>query len=108
MPLLARYASPPSSVSLADAFYSSLMLLLVSLPASDFAAACFLLLSCGSLPRPLLRRCADVKTLTDGDDVISSLAPAFERYNEKQLATVKLPGASQEVGCHGAGWETQC
>ncbi|RMJ23868.1 hypothetical protein PHISP_05271 [Aspergillus sp. HF37] len=38
------------------------------------------------------------ETLTsDGDDVISSLAPAFERYNEKQLATVKLPGASQEV-----------
>lgn len=23
--------------------------------------------------------------------------PAFERYNEKQLTTVKLPGASQEV-----------
>lgn len=40
----------------------------------------------------------DVKSLTsDGDDVIPSLAPAFERYNEKQLATVKLPGASQEV-----------
>ncbi|GFF47527.1 LOW QUALITY PROTEIN: F-actin capping protein alpha subunit, putative [Aspergillus udagawae] len=34
---------------------------------------------------------------SDESDVIPSLAPAFERYNEKQLATVKLPGASQEV-----------
>ncbi|KAJ6136243.1 hypothetical protein N7512_001403 [Penicillium capsulatum] len=40
----------------------------------------------------------DVQALTsDGTDIISSLAPAFERYNEKQLATVKLPGSSQEV-----------
>lgn len=62
VPLLARYAFPPSSESLANASYSSLMLLLVSFPASDFAAACFLLRSCGSLPRPLLRtmcRCQD-------------------------------------------------
>ncbi|EDP49583.1 F-actin capping protein alpha subunit, putative [Aspergillus fumigatus A1163] len=34
---------------------------------------------------------------SDGSDIIPSLAPAFERYNEKQLTTVKLPGASQEV-----------
>lgn len=27
-----------------------------------------------------------------------SLTPAFERYNEQQLTTVKLPGADQEVG----------
>ncbi|PYH92902.1 subunits of heterodimeric actin filament capping protein Capz, partial [Aspergillus ellipticus CBS 707.79] len=40
----------------------------------------------------------DVKALTsDGADIIPSLAPAFERYNETQLATVKLPGASQQV-----------
>lgn len=31
-------------------------------------------------------------------DIIPSLAPAFERYNEAQLTTVKLPGSSQEVG----------
>lgn len=40
-----------------------------------------------------------MKALTsDEDDIIPSLAPAFERYNETQLTTVKLPGASQEVG----------
>lgn len=47
---------------------------------------------------PILSRFTDVKALTsDGPDIIPSLAPAFERYNETQLATVKLPGASQEV-----------
>ncbi|KAH8424864.1 F-actin-capping protein subunit alpha [Aspergillus melleus] len=52
----------------------------------------------GAPPGELADVVADVKTLTsDGDALISSLAPAFERYNEKQLATVKLPGASQEV-----------
>lgn len=40
----------------------------------------------------------DVQALTEGDDILSSLTPAFERYNESQLATVKLPGSSQEVG----------
>ena len=41
----------------------------------------------------------DVQALTsEGEDIISSLVPAFERYNEAQLATVKLPGSSQEVG----------
>jgi capping protein alpha len=29
--------------------------------------------------------------------VSSDLAPAFEKYNEGQLATVKLPGGSSEV-----------
>ena len=39
-----------------------------------------------------------MKALTsDEGDIIPSIAPAFERYNEKQLTTVKLPGASQEV-----------
>lgn len=37
--------------------------------------------------------------ISEEGDIIPSLAPAFERYNETQLATVKLPGASQEVGC---------
>lgn len=40
----------------------------------------------------------DVQALTsEGDDIIPSLLPAFERYNESQLTTVKLPGSSQEV-----------
>jgi hypothetical protein len=40
----------------------------------------------------------DVQALTEGDDIVPSLLPAFKRYNEAQLATVKLPGSSQEVG----------
>ncbi|KAL2012455.1 hypothetical protein VTN00DRAFT_5173 [Thermoascus crustaceus] len=52
----------------------------------------------GAPPGELSDVVADIKALTaDGPDVIPSLAPAFARYNEKQLATVKLPGASQEV-----------
>ncbi|KAJ5729515.1 F-actin-capping protein subunit alpha [Penicillium malachiteum] len=39
----------------------------------------------------------NVQALTEGDDIIPSLLPAFERYNESQLTTVKLPGSSQEV-----------
>lgn len=40
----------------------------------------------------------DVQALTsESDDIIPSLLPAFERYNERQLTTVKLPGSSQEV-----------
>ncbi|KAL2830470.1 F-actin-capping protein subunit alpha [Aspergillus cavernicola] len=52
----------------------------------------------GAPPGELADVVADIKSLTsDGDHLISSLEPAFERYNETQLATVKLPGASQEV-----------
>lgn len=45
-------------------------------------------------------RCAtDVQALTsEGEGILASLSPAFKRYNETQLATVKLPGSSQEVG----------
>lgn len=51
--------------------------------------------------KPILSSSTDVKALTsDGPDIIPSLAPAFERYNETQLTTVKLPGASQEVRSH--------
>ena len=39
-----------------------------------------------------------MRALTEGNDIIASLNPAFERYNENQLTTVKLPGANQEVG----------
>ncbi|KAK9559975.1 F-actin-capping protein subunit alpha [Aspergillus fumigatus] len=52
----------------------------------------------GAPPGELSDVVADIKALTsDGSDIIPSLAPAFERYNEKQLTTVKLPGASPEV-----------
>ncbi|OJJ43944.1 hypothetical protein ASPZODRAFT_101689 [Penicilliopsis zonata CBS 506.65] len=52
----------------------------------------------GAPPGELADVVADVKALTaDDPSVISSIAPAFQRYNEQQLATVKLPGASQEV-----------
>ncbi|EPS28327.1 F-actin-capping protein subunit alpha [Penicillium oxalicum] len=52
----------------------------------------------GAPPGELADVVADVQTLTsDGDDILPSLAPAFARYNESQLATVKLPGSSQEV-----------
>ena len=41
---------------------------------------------------------ADIKALTDSSpQVVSSLGPAFEKYNEEQFATVKLPGSSQNV-----------
>lgn len=39
---------------------------------------------------------ADIKALTiETPDVINDLGPAFEKYNEEQFATVKLPGGSQ-------------
>lgn len=43
----------------------------------------------------------DIKLLTQGSgDVVSQLGPAFQKYNEEQLITVKLPGSSQSV-CAG-------
>ncbi|KAJ5758503.1 F-actin-capping protein subunit alpha [Penicillium odoratum] len=51
----------------------------------------------GAPPGELADVVADVQALTEGEDIIPSLAPAFERYNESQLTTVKLPGSSQEV-----------
>ncbi|EDN09993.1 conserved hypothetical protein [Histoplasma mississippiense (nom. inval.)] len=52
----------------------------------------------GAPPGELSDVVADIKALTpDGPALISSLAPAFEKYNEEQLATVKLPGGSEEV-----------
>jgi len=35
--------------------------------------------------------------LTDSPNIVSELGPAFEKYNEEQLTTVKLPGSSQAV-----------
>ncbi|EFZ02616.2 2-oxoisovalerate dehydrogenase beta subunit [Metarhizium robertsii ARSEF 23] len=41
---------------------------------------------------------ADIKALTvSSPDIVSELTPAFEKYNEEQLVTVKLPGSSQPV-----------
>ncbi|CAG8304793.1 unnamed protein product [Penicillium salamii] len=52
----------------------------------------------GAPPGELADVVSDVQALTsEGDDIISTLQPAFKRYNETQLATVKLPGSSQEV-----------
>lgn len=35
--------------------------------------------------------------LADDPSALQSLTPAFEKYNEEQFATVKLPGGSEEV-----------
>ncbi|KAM4062953.1 f-actin capping protein alpha subunit [Hirsutella rhossiliensis] len=52
----------------------------------------------GAPPGELADVVADIKTLTlSSPDIISDLAPAFEKYNEEQLVTVKLPGSSQLV-----------
>lgn len=41
---------------------------------------------------------ADIKSLTSSSpNIISQLVPTFEKYNEEQLVTVKLPGSSQSV-----------
>jgi len=41
---------------------------------------------------------ADIKALTvSSPNLITQLGPAFEKYNEEQFATVKLPGGSQHV-----------
>ncbi|KAM3079644.1 F-actin-capping protein subunit alpha [Clarireedia jacksonii] len=40
----------------------------------------------------------DIKALTiNTPNLVSQLGPAFEKYNEEQFATVKLPGSSQQV-----------
>jgi hypothetical protein len=40
---------------------------------------------------------ADIKSLTVSEQTVAKLTPAFKKYNEEQLATVKLPGSSQPV-----------
>ncbi|KAI1366931.1 2-oxoisovalerate dehydrogenase beta subunit [Xylaria arbuscula] len=40
----------------------------------------------------------NIKTLTINEpELVSELGPAFEKYNEEQFATIKLPGSSQSV-----------
>ncbi len=52
----------------------------------------------GAPPGELNEVVNDIKTLTSDDqDLIQQLRPAFQKYNEEQLVTVKLPGASQPV-----------
>lgn len=47
----------------------------------------------------------DIKALTvESPELISQLGPAFEKYNEEQFATVKLPGGSQQVGFWVVQW----
>ncbi|KAK2591493.1 F-actin-capping protein subunit alpha [Conoideocrella luteorostrata] len=50
----------------------------------------------GAPPGELADVIADIKALTlTSPNIVSELTPAFEKYNEEQLATVKLPGSSQ-------------
>ena len=39
-----------------------------------------------------------MKALAGGDDALRSAKPAFQKYNEEQLTSVKLPGGEREVG----------
>ncbi|RYO98803.1 hypothetical protein DL764_006991 [Monosporascus ibericus] len=61
-----------------------------------------------SIPTPLLYEkfnfpdvanvVADIKNLTINEpDIVSQLGPAFEKYDEDQFVTIKLPGSSQHV-----------
>lgn len=41
---------------------------------------------------------SDIKALTvSTPNLVNELGPAFEKYNEEQFATVKLPGGSRQV-----------
>lgn len=52
----------------------------------------------GAPPGELADVIADIKALTvESPNIISQLGPAFEKYNEEQFTTVKLPGGSQHV-----------
>ncbi|CAG9943789.1 unnamed protein product [Clonostachys rosea f. rosea IK726] len=52
----------------------------------------------GAPPGELSDVVADIKSLTLSEpQLVAQLAPAFEKYNEEQFATVKLPGSSQAV-----------
>ncbi|PNY28204.1 F-actin-capping protein subunit alpha [Tolypocladium capitatum] len=52
----------------------------------------------GAPPGELADVVADIKALAiSSPNIVSDLAPAFEKYNEEQLITVKLPGSSQPV-----------
>ncbi|KAF2453747.1 F-actin-capping protein subunit alpha [Lineolata rhizophorae] len=49
-------------------------------------------------PGELITVTADIKAITgDNPSTAEALGPAFQKYNEEQFATVKLPGASEPV-----------
>lgn len=49
-------------------------------------------------PSKLIPHDADIKALTVSDpSIVDDLGPAFQKYNEDQLITVKLPGSSEAV-----------
>jgi hypothetical protein len=52
----------------------------------------------GAPPGELSDVVNDIKKLTIEDPSLhSKLGPAFQKYNEEQLATTKLPGSSEPV-----------
>jgi capping protein (actin filament) muscle Z-line, alpha len=53
----------------------------------------------GAPPGELQDVVNDIQSLTSDTDpsLISKLKPAFQKYNEEQLATTQLPGGSQSV-----------
>ncbi|KAF4543245.1 Wash complex f-actin capping protein alpha [Lasiodiplodia theobromae] len=61
--------------------------------ASDAALSSFIE---SAPPGELSNVTAAIKSITGSDDV-SALAPAYQKYNEEQFATTKLPGGSEAV-----------
>ncbi|KAH8904323.1 F-actin capping protein, alpha subunit [Coniochaeta sp. PMI_546] len=52
----------------------------------------------GAPPGELTDVIADIKALTiSTPNAVNELGPAFQKYNEEQFVTVKLPGSSQQV-----------
>ncbi|KAM0252869.1 hypothetical protein ACHAQJ_007499 [Trichoderma viride] len=52
----------------------------------------------GAPPGELADVVADIKALTASEpNIVAELTPAFEKYNEEQFITLKLPGSSQPV-----------
>ncbi|OIW24905.1 F-actin capping protein, alpha subunit [Coniochaeta ligniaria NRRL 30616] len=52
----------------------------------------------GAPPGELTDVIADIKALTiSTPSAVKDLGPAFQKYNEEQFVTVKLPGSSQQV-----------
>jgi capping protein alpha len=53
----------------------------------------------GAPPGELSDVVNDIKALTvDDPSLHAKLGPAFQKYNEEQLGTTKLPGSSEAVG----------
>ncbi len=65
----------------------------------------------GAPPGELQDVVNDIQSLTSDTDpsLLSKLKPAFQEYNEEQLATTQLPGGSKSVrspACLGLGQST--